>query len=150
MPGAFDWVAFLYWGTVLDAGESVDSARVKAAAGPGGAIAYHATYELAGADAVLAMPGGKEWIDAVNRRPMNERHLGVHVGHCIELNSADEAAWAVTGGSLLPTTTLTGTAAEVRARVDQLGEQGVTEIVYQPAGPDIRRELEAMYRAASS
>ena len=28
-PGAFDWVAFLYWGTVLDQGESVDSERVR-------------------------------------------------------------------------------------------------------------------------
>ena len=45
-PGAFDWVAFLYWGTVLDAGEDLAGERVLAAAGPGGALAYHATYEL--------------------------------------------------------------------------------------------------------
>ena len=73
-PGAFDWVAFLYWGTVLDQGESLDSERVRLAAGPGGAIAYHATYELAGADAVLTLPGGKEWLDTVNKRPLDERH----------------------------------------------------------------------------
>jgi 5,10-methylenetetrahydromethanopterin reductase len=53
----------------------------------------------------------------------------------------------VTGGSLLPTTTLTGTAKEVRARAEQLVEQGVTEMVYQPAGPNIARELETMYKA---
>lgn len=148
-PGAFDWVAFLYWGTVLDQGESLDSERVRLAGGPGGAIAYHATYELAGAEAVLTLPGGKEWLDTVISLPENERHLGVHVGHCIHLNKADEAAWAVTGGSLLPTTTLTGTAAEVRARAEQLVEQGVTEMVYQPAGPNPRRELETMYNALS-
>jgi 5,10-methylenetetrahydromethanopterin reductase len=147
-PGAYDWVAFLYWGTVLDEGESLDSDRVLAAAGPGGALAYHATYELYGRDAVPGLPGGTEWLAAVDRRREDERHLDVHVGHCIVLNDADRAAWAVTGGSLLPTTTVTGTRDEVRARIDQLGEQGVTEVVFQPCGPDIRRELEAMFVAA--
>ena len=78
----------------------------------------------------------------------DERHLDVHVGHCIHLNAADRAAWAATGGSLLPSTTVTGTADEVKARIDELGEQGVTEVVFQPCGPDIRRELEAMFAAA--
>lgn len=146
-PGSFDWVAFLYWGTVLDEGEALSSERVRLAAGPGGAIAYHATYELAGPEAVRELPGGNEWLDAVNRRPEKERHLDVHVGHCIHLNEADEQAWKATQGALLPATTLTGTAKEVRARAEQLVEQGVTEMVYQPAGPDPRRELEAMYKA---
>ena len=97
-PGAFDWVAYLYWGTVLEPGEDVSSERVLAAAGPGGALAYHATYELYGRDAVPSLPGGKEWLAVIDERSENERHLGVHVGHCIHLNEADRAAWAVTGG----------------------------------------------------
>lgn len=149
-PGAFDWVAYLYWGTVLDAGEDVSSARVLAAAGPGGALAYHATYELYGHDAVGDLPGGPEWLAVVDERALEERHLDVHIGHCIHLNAADDAAWAVTGGALLPQTTVTGTATEVTARIAQLGEQGVTEVVFQPCGPDIRRELEAMFAAASA
>jgi 5,10-methylenetetrahydromethanopterin reductase len=124
--------------------------RVLAAAGPGGALAYHATYELYGHDAVADLPGGKEWLAVVDERRENERHLDVHVGHCIHLNDADRAAWATTGGAMLPTTTVTGTAAEVRARIDDLGAKGVTEVVYQPCGPDIRRELEAMFAAASA
>jgi 5,10-methylenetetrahydromethanopterin reductase len=147
-PGAFDWVAYLYWGTVLDDGESVDSERVLGAAGPGGALTYHATYELYGRDALPDLPGGKEWLAKIDERREDERHLDVHVGHCITVNPADRAAWAVTGGSMLPSTTLTGTVDEVRARIDQLGEQGVTEVVYQPSGPDIRRELETMFAAA--
>src|SRR4051794_3642871 len=115
-PGAFEWVAYLYWGTVLDPGEPVDGDRVRAAAGPGGALAYHATYEFAGRDALADLPGGKEWLAVVDGRPEGERHLDVHVGHCIALNAADQAAWAATGGALLPTTTVTGTAEEVRAR----------------------------------
>lgn len=149
-PGVFDWVAFLYWGTVLKDDEDVSSERVRAAAGPGGALAYHATYELYGRDAVADIPGGREWLAAIDRRVENERHLDVHVGHCIHLNDADRAAWAVTGGSLLPTTTITGTPVEVRARIDDLGARGVTEVVFQPSGPDLRSELEAMYSAASA
>ena len=129
-------------------GEDVSSARVLAAAGPGGALAYHATYELYGRDAVRT-PRGQRVARGGRRAPDEERHLDVHIGHCIHLNDADRAAWATTGGSLLPSTTVTGTADEVRARIDELGEQGVTEIVFQPCGPDIRRELEAMFAAAS-
>jgi 5,10-methylenetetrahydromethanopterin reductase len=148
-PGAFEWVAFLYWGTVLDPGENVSSERVMAAAGPGGALAYHATYELYGRDAVAGIPGGGEWLSAIDERPEEERHLGVHVGHCIHLNAADQAAWSATGGALLPSTTITGTPDEVKARIDDLGARGVTEVVFQPCGPDITRELEAMLAAAS-
>ena len=148
-PGAFDWVAYLYWGTVLEPGEDVSSDRVLAAAGPGGALAHHATYELYGRDAVPTIPGGKEWLEVIDERPEDERHLGVHVGHCIQLNEADRAAWAVTGGALLPSTTVTGTPYEVKARIDDLGGKGVTEVVFQPCGPDTRRELEAMFAVAS-
>ena len=64
--------------------------------------------------------------------------------------AAERQARAVTGGSLLPSTTVTGTPDEVKTRIDELGERGVTEVVFQPCGPDIRRELEAMFAAASS
>ena len=35
---------------------------------------------------------------------------------------------------------VTGPADGVRTRIEALGEQGVTEVVYQPCGPDIRGE----------
>jgi 5,10-methylenetetrahydromethanopterin reductase len=133
---------------VLDEGEDVSSARVQTAAGPGGALAYHATYELYGREAVPAIPGGSEWLATVDRRAADERHLDVHAGHCIHLNDADRAAWAATGGSLLTSTTVTGTDDQVKARIDELGQQGVTEVVFQPCGSDTRRELERMFTAA--
>ena len=68
-PGAFDWVAYLYWGTVLESGEDVSSDRVLAAAGPGGALAYHATYELYGRDALPSIPGGEEWLAGSTSAP---------------------------------------------------------------------------------
>lgn len=144
----FDWVSMLYWGTVLDDGERADSERAKAAAGPGWALAYHSTYELFGREAVRGIPGGDAWLEVVDRLPEDERHLAVHVGHCIELNSADSAAWDAGGRALVEQVTVTGTANDVRKRLDEFGEQGVTELVYQPAGPDIRRELERLINAA--
>ena len=143
----FSWVAFLYWGTVLDAGEAADSERVRSAAGPGWALAYHSTYEFADRAAVGTIPGGEQWLKVIDTRPDDERHLGVHVGHCIHLNDADEAAWAAGGSAMVEQVTITGSPAQVKARIDELGEQGVTEVVYQPAGADIRRELEQMINA---
>lgn len=144
---SFPWVALLYWGTVLDEGEAADSERVRLAAGPGWALAYHSTYEFAGADAVNAIPGGEQWLKVLDDRPSEERHLGVHVGHCIHLNDADAAAWEAGGSVTVEQVTLTGSAAELRSRAADLIEQGVTEMVFQPTGPDIRRELERMISA---
>ena len=44
---------------------------------------------------------------------------------------------------------MTGSPDEVRRRLDALGEHGVTEVVFQPCGPDIERELTAMFAAAT-
>ena len=65
-------------------------------------------------------------------------------------NAADAAAWADGAHALLKSVTVSGTRDEVRERLATLAEQGVTEIVYQPAGPDIRRELETFMEAAST
>jgi 5,10-methylenetetrahydromethanopterin reductase len=45
-------------------------------------------------------------------------------------------------------TTLTGTADQVGRRVKELAAQYITEIIYQPTGPDIAHELEAFIAAA--
>ena len=71
-------------------------------------------------------------------------------GTAVGLNDADAAAWADGAHALLTGVTVSGTRDEVRERLATLAEQGVTEIVYQPAGPDIRRELETFMEAAST
>jgi 5,10-methylenetetrahydromethanopterin reductase len=47
-------------------------------------------------------------------------------------------------------TTLTGTAHDIARRIRDYAAQGITEIIYQPTGPDIPGELEAFYTAARS
>jgi 5,10-methylenetetrahydromethanopterin reductase len=143
----FDWVAFHCLGTVLEDGEDSRSERVRAAAGPGTMLSYHGAYEFKGP--VAELPGGAEWLAVVEQAPEEDRHLVVHEQHCVGLNPADQAAWQAGAHTMLETSTVSGTASQVRDRLNGLAEQGVTEIVYQPAGQDIRRELEAFIAAAS-
>jgi 5,10-methylenetetrahydromethanopterin reductase len=48
---------------------------------------------------------------------------------------------------LLTAFTFTGTAADLRSRVEDFAQAGVTELAWQPAGPDIPGELERMAAA---
>ena len=144
----FPRVSYLFWGTVLDDGEDPTSGRVRAACGPGLALAYHGAYEFGGRPEEL--PGGAAWQAVVERTPPEERHLAVHEQHCVGLNAADQAAWEAGGHAMLEQATMTGTADQVRARLGGLADQGVTELVFQPCGADVRRELEAFMATATS
>ena len=135
-------------GTVLADGESLDSPRVQAAAGPGNALAYHAAYEFGGD--VTTLPAGDVWLDAINQTPPQDRHLAVHDQHLIALNRADTAAWAAGSWKAITQTTLTGRADEIGRRVNEMAAQGITEVIYQPTGPDITGELETFHTAARS
>jgi len=142
----FSEVSYLFWGTVLDEGEDPASERVRQAGGPGLALAYHGAYEF---DSPLSeLPGGAEWQAVVERTATSERHLAVHVQHCVGLNEADEAAWNAGGHAMLEQATVSGTADQVAARLGELAAGGVTELVFQPCGPDIRRELETFMETA--
>jgi 5,10-methylenetetrahydromethanopterin reductase len=141
----FSSVSYLFWGTVREDGEDLASERVRAAGGPGWALAYHATYELGGE--VEELPGGPEWKAVVERSAPDERHLAVHARHCVDLNAADQAAWDAGGHRILDEVTLSGTADQVRERVAALADVGVTEVVFQPCGPDVRRELSTFIEA---
>ncbi|MFL6124528.1 LLM class flavin-dependent oxidoreductase [Actinophytocola sp.] len=148
--GEYSWVPYLAWGTVLDEGEPVHSEHARLAGGPGWALAYHGAYEFGGPDAVRALPGGEEWLAVIDRTPADERHLSVHSGHCVELNEADRAAWNAGGHANLFDVTITGTRDQVRRKLDALAARGVTEIVFQPCGPNITAELERFLAAARS
>jgi 5,10-methylenetetrahydromethanopterin reductase len=141
-----EWRALLSFGTVLDEGEELTSARVVDALAPAAVVMYHAVYERGGAAAVDGLPGGPGWRAAVEAYPENERHLAIHEGHLVKANPRDEPYVA----DLIPMASagaLTGTAEQVAARVRDLAAAGVTEVAYQPAGSDIERELRAFASA---
>jgi 5,10-methylenetetrahydromethanopterin reductase len=140
--GVADWRALLAFGTVLDDGEDLAAPRVIDAAAPAAVVLYHATYERGGAAAVDALPGGQGWREAIEAYPDSERHLAIHEGHLVKANPRDEPHV----GDLIPfasSMALTGAATEIRDKIAALAALGVTELVYQPAGSDIERELRA-------
>ena len=135
---AYSWVPFLVWGTVLDDGEATDSDHARAAGGPGWALAYHGAYEFGGPDAVRTLPGGAEWMDVVERTPAEQRHLSVHVG------ALRRAQRGRPGGVARGRPRDAGRRhderlpGQIRERLAELSAKGVTEIVFQPCGPDSR------------
>jgi 5,10-methylenetetrahydromethanopterin reductase len=144
----FTWAALLTFGTVLEPGESPESDRVLLAAGAGAGVVYHRAFDLPGAPGrpgMTELPGGDVWRAAIEALPRRERHLHTHRGHLTFPNEIDRK---VLTGELIRRYTFTGEASVLRARLDELAARGVTEVAYQPAGPDIPRELTAFARMA--
>jgi len=138
----FDWSVVLTFGTVLEDGEDPGSARALAAAGHGASVAFHFALE----NRLLGMvPRGTEWAAAYDALPERVRHLALHDQHLIAINERDRA---FVGGELLAQQGLALTRAAWRERLAMLESRGATEIAYQPAGPDVARELEAFATAA--
>ncbi|MFF3575112.1 LLM class flavin-dependent oxidoreductase [Nocardia jiangxiensis] len=142
----FTWVSRPTHGTVLAPGEALNSPRVAAAAGPGNALAYHAAYEFGGD--LTALPAGRVWVDTINRVPEADRHFAIFDQHLVGSSEADRAAWEAGSWAAIPTTTLTGTADELARRLAAIERDGITEIIYQPTGPDIAAELAAFVAVA--
>jgi 5,10-methylenetetrahydromethanopterin reductase len=127
----------LVYGTVMDEGESLSSPRVLAAAGPAAAVVLHGAYE---AGARLVEP----WCEQMDRVPAPVRHLAVHAGHLVELTDQDRP---YVTPELITSFTCAGSASHVRARIEARRDEGVNEVAFQPAGPDIPRELESFQDA---
>ncbi len=142
----FDWCALLAFGTVLDPGESPDSERAYLAAGPALTVVYHGMYEADPAQ-VDGLPGGPEWRAELERIPVHLRHLATHEDHLVNVPERDRPLLSGVG---LTTFTWTGEADVLRARLDATAAAGTTEILYQPCGPDVARELRAFMAMASA
>lgn len=140
VPG-FDWCVNLTLGTVLEEGEDPGSERAVAAAGHAASLWLHFAMEF---DRLDMVPDGERWAAAYADIPQETRHIELHDGHLWAVNERDRPY--VTGEVL----TASGAAmsrAGWRERLAQLEAAGATEIAYQPAGPDVPRELEAFAKA---
>jgi 5,10-methylenetetrahydromethanopterin reductase len=143
--GEFARSVMMVLGTVLEAGESYDSSRVLEAAGPVTAVLFHAAYERALLAGLDQAPGAAAWRAEVEQVPARERHLRTHEGHMTYLNDLDRK---VMSGELVQQLSFTGAVDDLRGRLAGLDQAGVTEVVYQPSGPDIERELRAFAEMA--
>lgn len=140
VPG-FDWSTVLMFGTVLDDGEDPGSDRAIAAAGHGASVLLHWCVEF---DQLDMLPGGREWAAAYADLPVDQRHLALHDGHLAAVNARDRP---FVTGDVLTAGGLALSPPAVRDRLAELEESGATEVAYQPAGPDVPRELEAFAKA---
>ncbi|MEZ5218004.1 MAG: LLM class flavin-dependent oxidoreductase [Ilumatobacteraceae bacterium] len=136
VPG-FDWEAHLMFGTVVDDGEDLTGERVIAAAGHGAAVYWHFWYEHGRPMEVL--PSGPEWAAAYADVPADVRHLATHDLHMIGVSDRDRP---FVTPEVLQGMGATFTPSELRDRLAGMAAEGMTEIAYQPAGPDIAGELE--------
>ncbi len=142
IPG-FDWSVVLIMGTVLEAGESAGSQRALAAAGHSGAVMFHYSLEHRLLDRI---PEGLAWQKAYEQVPQRTRHLAMHDGHLVGVNARDKPYIT---GELLSSYGMAMDQAAWRDRIQAIVAGGATEIAYQPAGPDIPRELAAFAKAAN-
>lgn len=136
----FDRAGILTFGTVLDDGEAPDDPRALAAAGPAVTVAAHFGYVHGGMYAALldALPGGPQWRASIDAVDPAQRHLLLHEQHLTGVNDRDRPLLT---GETVSTLTWTGSAADLRARAEATAAAGITEIVWQPCGLDLEREL---------
>ncbi len=139
-------VAMLMPATVLRPGEDRASARVRDAVGPWQVVTYHEAYAIAGAEAVDALPGGREWRSALEAlAPDGERHLLTHQGHVTHLTERDHRLLDHAPDGLATI----APSEEIVRRITELADAGVREIIYTPSGSDVAAELTTFYAAAS-
>ncbi|MDV6247454.1 LLM class flavin-dependent oxidoreductase [Rhodococcus opacus] len=134
--------SLLAFGTVLDDGESPTSARAVDAYSAQLAAIYHIAYERGGVAAVDSLPGGSEWRRAIESIGPEYRHLAIHEGHLVAPNERDQVI-VREGVSVAENLLWIDTADRLRERVEAMEDEGITELVFQPGGSDIVRELEA-------
>ena len=135
----FDWMVQLAFGTVLDDGEDPGSERAIAAAGPAVAVLLHGSYEQ-------GAPLDPTWAEGIEARDERTRHLAVHDRHLVAVTERDRPYIT---GDLITAFTYTGTRAQIGEKIATAAASGVTEIAFQPAGPDIERELHAFAEASA-
>jgi 5,10-methylenetetrahydromethanopterin reductase len=136
IPG-FGWSAALTFGTVLGHGEQPGTDRAVMAAGPAAAVILHFAAEF---DRLEEIPGVARWLAEYDDVPMETLHLAMHAGHLCSVNDRDRPFLT---GELLSGFGLALDRDGWHEKLAELERSGVTEVVYQPAGPDIPRELEA-------
>jgi 5,10-methylenetetrahydromethanopterin reductase len=133
---------------VLDDGEDIASTRVRETVGPWYVLAYHSTWQAAGA-AVDGLPLGAEWRASIEaERPEGERHLAVHEGHATHVMPRDQSALEAAGAGVAGFGWV-GAPGDLRERAETAAAAGVTELLYTPSGPDWEREIRTFAAALS-
>jgi 5,10-methylenetetrahydromethanopterin reductase len=134
---------FLDFGTVLEEGEDPGSARAIEAGGSAASLLLHFALEHDALDQIL--PGlGRQWAAAYDDLPLERRHLALHDRHMVAVNDRDRP---FVTGEVMAASGAAMSAKQWREKLDGVEAGGATEVAFQPAGPDIPRELERFAEA---
>lgn len=131
----------LHYATILEEGEAYDSPRVIEAAGPGAALSLH----MGEYGPLAGTPEAIGYHEAIAAIPERRRHLELYRGHLMAPNTIDRQFMTA---DVISRGTMTGTREFMARHLRRLEDAGATAILYQPAGPDIARELRAFREAA--
>jgi 5,10-methylenetetrahydromethanopterin reductase len=129
------------YGTVLGDGETLESPRVFEAAGPGAGLALH----LGEHGPLAGTPEAEGYAAAIAEVDESRRHLERFRGHLMAPSPRDRPFLTP---EVIRRGTATGTPAELARELRRLENAGAAAVYYQPAGPDITRELHAFWAAA--
>ena len=129
-------------GTVLDAGETAASPRVRAAVAPLLGTIYHSTLAR-DPEAVKRLPNGQAWLESVMNVPEPVRHLAVNRGHNLDISNGHDQLIDTSAAQQM---TFTGSPDDLRARLVKLEAAGATGVIFGTSGTDVERELHAFAR----
>jgi 5,10-methylenetetrahydromethanopterin reductase len=134
-------------GTVLDAGESGATPRVRDAVGPWFVVGHHYVWQQY-PEILSSMPAGEEWLAGITAdRPESERHLIVHEGHVTDVSERDQLIVDAATDESIEAAGWVASAEALADRAKSCADRGVTELLYTPAGSDVEREMRAFAAA---
>ena len=122
------------WGCLLRDGETLDSPRVRAEAGPRAAVLLHraADVDMEGWLNTSPVPDSVKdvlqgYVEAARKfEPEDARYLMNHTGHCVAIKPEEER---FVSAELIRQTTFTGTEQDIKQRIEAMRDGGLSQLV---------------------
>src|SRR5690349_3724976 len=142
------------WGCVLRDGETLDSPRVRAEAGPRAAVLLHraADLDMEGWINTSPVPDSVKdvlqgYVEAARRfEPSDARYLLNHTGHCVAVKPEEECFITA---ELIRQTTFTGREQDILQRIEAMRDGGLSQLVI-PTVPGHEAAIENWGRIAKA
>ena len=142
------------WGCVLRDGETLDSPRVRAQAGPRAAVLLHRAADLDTEGWINTSPVAdsvkdtlRGYVEAARKfAPADARYLLNHTGHCIAVKPEEDRFITA---ELIRQTTFTGQEQDIKQRIEAMRDGGLSQLVI-PIVPGHEAAIEDWGRIAKA
>jgi 5,10-methylenetetrahydromethanopterin reductase len=153
-PGSDLYASAWVWGCLLRDGETLDSPRVRAEAGPRAAVLLHraADVDMEGWLNTSPVPDSVKdvlqgYIEAARKfEPADARYLLNHTGHCVAIKPEEERFITA---ELIRQTTFTGVEQDIKQRIEAMRDGGLSQLVI-PIVPGHEAAIEDWGRIAKA